>query len=132
VATEPNPAHLNDGTPTVSLGGVLWPIPKLAIRQLRRLQGKLDPVIDVVFRAPQKGFDELTPDQFDDMAFIIFVGLTRAHPMLTVEEFENMSIDWREMWQALAVVWVQATAPPRDRSPGEATRGPSPSTTTAS
>jgi hypothetical protein len=132
MATEPNPLHLNDGTPTVTLGGVLWPVPKLAIRQLRRLQGKLDPIVDVIFRPPAKGFDDLTPEQFDDLAFVIFVALTRAHPTITLEEFEAMPMDWREMWQALAVVWDQAIAPRREQSPGEATRGPSPSITTVS
>jgi hypothetical protein len=129
MGTEPNKAHLSDGTPTISLGGVLWPIPKLTIRQLRRLQGKLDPTFDAVIRKTTP-FDALTPEQFDDLGLVVYVALTRAHPTLTLEEFEAMEMDWGEMVRALVTIWLQAIAPPRDPRPGEGLGEPRPSITT--
>jgi hypothetical protein len=124
MVTEPNAELLlAPEIPRVSLGGKLWPVPKLAIRQLRRMRGKLDPIFDLVIRKVTPPQD-LTDDQFDDMAFVVWVGLTRGHPTLSIPEFEELGITWTELVAALVTVWLQAIGPAGKGASGEGEGAP--------
>jgi hypothetical protein len=107
---KPNQRELNNGCPTMTLGGVEWPVPALAIKQLRQLT----PIITRYFQRFKDAantadvvsrFDE---SMITDLLDIVFIGLTKAHPDISRDEFEEMSVSLSELREAVMVV-VQQT-----------------------
>ncbi len=138
--------------PVIIWRGQEWPIPELAARQLIDAGERIERITDVL-RALDKAaglpenYSELSDDerraidarrgtatlerlykftreQFSDLCEIVYIGLTRAHPKLTAEEFYDTPTSPAEMLLAFYVVRRQSRmyefAPRRDApSPGE-------------
>jgi hypothetical protein len=124
--TEPNKQALDGFTPTIEFGGKQWPIPKLAIKQLRLIRDKLVCLADKMVNK-NATMGDLTADDTDALATILFVALTRAHPTLTREEFDEIGTDELELVTAFFVVLAQANGvSKRAAAAGEATGPASP------
>lgn len=119
------PAYYNpETTPAVSLAGKLWPIPELAPRQLRLIRRDLIDITDLIqprSAAPGDDADQravavstgervmkLPNDQFGKMLDIVFHGLTRAHPALTKEEFDDWALADADVFAAFLIVRKQS------------------------
>jgi hypothetical protein len=133
-------------TPVIVWRGQEWPIPELAARQLIEAGERIERITDVL-RALDKAaglpedYSELpddekraidarrgtatlerlykfTREQFTDLCEVVYIGLTRAHPKLTAEEFYDMTTRPAEMLLAFYVVRRQSRmyefAPRRD------------------
>ncbi len=125
--TEPNESLLDGVTPTVEFAGKKWPVPKLAIKQLKVIQPKLDRLADVVI-TKETPMREYTEEDFGDLATVLYFGLTRAHPTLTRDEFEDMPTNRYEIAAAFFVVFKQSTRerPATAEASGEAQGAASP------
>ncbi len=86
MATEPNALLLDGTTPTIKLAGRDWPVPLLAPRQNRI-------VVPAIGRWARAGDPAFSTEQYDEAIAIVHAALTRAHPTLTREEFE----DWADL-----------------------------------
>jgi hypothetical protein len=100
MATEPNAALLDGTTPTIQLAGRAWPVPMLAPRQNRV-------VVPGIGRWARSGDPVGTTEQFDEAIVVVHAALTRAHPSLTREEFEDWPVSARELMAALPVIAQQ-------------------------
>jgi len=124
-------------SPTVTLGGRAWPIPELAIRQLRLVRRPLIDLTDAIAATESETTGErvmkLSTAQYEAMVEIVYQGFTRAHPTLAREEFLDLAATDMEIFQAFLVVRRQSglfvTAPSEARPPGEARAEPSPTGT---
>lgn len=109
------PAEHDADTPTIDLVGKKWPIPELAARQLRKVRRPLV-LLTRAFNGAKNGSDliaamielSLTDDQFDQLYDVVYIGLTRAHPKLTPEEFDSWTISDGELISAFFVVRKQS------------------------
>jgi hypothetical protein len=105
--TSPNQELLSDERiPTVTLAGLTWPIPKLAIKQNEIIL----PIL--LRRAPQlaalaAGQGGMTTEFVHDCSTIVYWGLTRGHKGFTREEFDDMPIEVTEVLNAVTVVGQQ-------------------------
>lgn len=136
-------------TPAIELDGKKWPIPRLAVRQLREVRRPLidltnritaarveaatlageDPadIADAMIRAGSDAFADLSKDDYASLLTeVVYQGLTRAHPKLAREEFIDMPISDDEMITAWFVVRDQSGVfvkldKTEDQPPGEAT-----------
>ena len=81
--------------PTIVIAGRAWPVPLLAVRQLRIVI----PGIVGLGTAPARHYDALCD--------IVFTALTRAHPGLARDAFDDMPIPAWEMVDAVAVIGRQ-------------------------
>lgn len=121
-------------TPTIALGGKKWPIPELAPRQLRHIRRAL---LDMNRRFNAAGKDdkgsvlvELTDVEYVSLLCDpIYWALTRAHPTMTREEFDDMKLSDTDLALAWFTVRNQSgiftivgasDAPAGDTPPGEA------------
>ncbi|MGD0144679.1 MAG: hypothetical protein ABSC92_16125 [Rhizomicrobium sp.] len=136
-------------TPVVVWRGQEWPIPELAARQLIEAGERIERITDVL-RALDKAaglpenyaelpdrekreidarrgtatLDRLykfTKAQFEDLCEVVYIGLTRAHPKLSPDEFYDTPTSPAEMLIAFYVVRRQSRmyefAPRRDAPP---------------
>jgi hypothetical protein len=109
----------NPDVKTIRLAGMDWPVPLLAPRQNRyiipailrvtpRLMGLgADPasgLLSVEDYAAALAIDEGTHLELEK---IVYTALTRAHPKLTQEQFENMPISTRDMMVAMLTIGEQ-------------------------
>src|SRR5580698_494172 len=127
--TMTDPAEYPPDTPTVTLAGKTWPIPELAIRQLRLVRRPLIDLTDAIAATESETTGErvmrLSTAQYEAMVDIVYQGLTRAHPKLAREDFLDLPASDMEIFQAFLVVRSQSglfvTAPQTEaRPPGEA------------
>jgi hypothetical protein len=133
-------------TPAIVWRGQEWPIPELAARQLIEAGERIERITDLL-RALDKAaglpenYSELaddekraidarrgtatlerlykfTRDQFTDLCEVVYIGLSRAHPKLTADEFYDTPTSPAEMLLAFYVVRRQSRmyefAPRRD------------------
>ncbi|HUO92557.1 MAG TPA: hypothetical protein VMU22_06535 [Rhizomicrobium sp.] len=133
-----DPADHHPDTPTVTLAGRRWPVPELAIRQLRVVRR---PLIDLTDQIAATGTEttgervmKLSTAQYEQMVEIVYQGLSRAHPKLSREEFLDLAATDMEIFQAFLVVRRQSglfvTTPQDEARPvGEAEAEPSPTGT---
>ena len=103
-------------TPTITLAGREWPLPKLAPRQNRivvpallRLVPKILAARDDADRAGEKGSFAalaryLDSESYDTLTNLVFAALTRATPDLGRETFDTMAIDTFELLSALVPI----------------------------
>ena len=110
MATEPNALLLSDeSVPRVPLGGVAWPIPRLAQKQNKRVT----PLIVKHRKALRKmnlgqdALDALTEEAIEELGTVVYVALTRGHPDMTRAEFDDMPIGVLEILAAFPVVAAQ-------------------------
>lgn len=131
--TEPA-AYDEKTTPAITLGGKKWPIPELAPRQLRHIRQALlemnrrfsaapkDEVGSVIIELSNAEYESLLCDP-------IYWALTRAHPTMTREEFDDMALSDGELslaWftvrnqSGLFLITKSTDTPAGDAPPGEA------------
>lgn len=118
MTSSPNPIFLDGQTPTVTLAGVQWPIPPLTPKQNRivtptilRLLPRLASVaMDSSGNAdPLKVITSLDEELYNGLITAVFWSVKRAHPTITIDEFENMPITTEELVKALfPVIATQA------------------------
>lgn len=106
------PAAYDANTPTISLGGRSWPVPELAIRQLRAVRRPLIDLSDAIAETDEASTGErvmrLSTAQYEAMCEIVYQGLTRAHPTLTRDEFLDLACSDAEIFLAFLVVRRQS------------------------
>ena len=120
------PAEHNAGAPTVTLGGRVWPVPELAIRQLRLVRRPLIDLTNAIAATDDETTGErilkLSTEQYEAMVEVVYQGLTRAHPKLTREEFLDIAATDMEIFLAFLVVREQSglfvERPPDKEPPG--------------
>ena len=109
--TEPNAKLLADPeVPTVTLDGKAWPIPKLAMVQLKVLL----PLLSKYWEAGKAVASVGTAEGVDAMGTIVFTALLRGHDgengrpgPITRAEFDEMAIDSKALFLAVRVVAEQ-------------------------
>jgi hypothetical protein len=120
---------MNEELPTVTLGERSWPLPRLAIKQLRRVRHKIISLTRDMQADPDETTGDkimnLTDEQYDDMLDAVYWSLTRAEPMLSREDFDNLQASDTEILLAFFAVRAQSglyvTAAAGSEQPGEAT-----------
>ena len=108
-------ADTNVCTPAIILAGRAWPVPKLAPRQNRI-------VVPALLR-----FGTGAEAHYDLLLDIAFAALTRGHPEIVRNEFENWPIATHELLDALPVVAKQTglmRMAPNHRPQPELVEGP--------
>ena len=115
------------GTPTVTLAGKVWPVPELAVRQLRYVRKPIIELTDrinaafepetrdgkVIGQRLKTGavdpVDDLDGAEYDRLiAEVVWQGLTRANPDLTFDEVLDMTATPAEMFRAWLVIRKQS------------------------
>ena len=115
------PAPIGEGVPYVILTGKKWPVPPLAVRQLRKVRRPLIEMNDRI-RAALKGADtdgekaeaasnvmlSLNEDDYERLLLsVVYWGLKRAHD-LSYDDFLDMQISDDELTTAWFVVRSQS------------------------
>ena len=105
-----------DATPIITLAGKELQLPKLAPRQNRivvpallELVPKILKARDELDAAGKKGSfvalaRYLDTGSYDTLAKLVFAALTRGHPALAREDFDDMAIDTFELLGALVPI----------------------------
>lgn len=100
--------------PTITLGGTVWNVPKLAPKQNRVLIPMLLEIIPKIETARASVGDELakmaaliTTENYDKLCAISYTALTRANA-LTRAEFDDLPIDTTELIVAIPLIASQA------------------------
>lgn len=107
--TEPNETLLADETiPTVTLAGKRWPVPPLALKQMRVVVPILMKRMRELGGLQAGQVDALTNETTGDLITAVFIGLQRGHGAMKREEFEEMPVGWQELIEASIVVSRQA------------------------
>jgi hypothetical protein len=118
--TRPSANDAPARTPTITIAGKEWPVPQLAPRQNRIVVPALLDVLPKIAQAQAriKGSNEggslarlgshLDTACYDRLTDIAFHALTRAHPDLKREAFDDMPVDTAELYSALSTIAHQA------------------------
>lgn len=110
--TDTPTVKLGTNAPTVRLGGRDWPIPELAVRQLRAVRRPLLDLTEALnaFGANKAGewVMQLSATQYEQLTEVVYQGLTRAHPLLTLREFLDTPVSDVDMFTAFLVVRRQS------------------------
>jgi hypothetical protein len=107
-------APTREGT-LVRLGGRDWVLADLAPRQYRKV------IPALVALDPLRSVGDLDEAKIDRLVEAYYLALTRAHPDLTREEWEEVPVSVIEMIDALPTLARKAGLVPRkDGEPGEA------------
>lgn len=119
--TEPNTEVPSD-TPTITLAGKDWPIPKLAPKQNRIVvPGLLKFYKEVPAAGTGAAVSSLTTEQYDNILTVVYTALTRANKIPRLE-FDDLEIDTLELFNSLRVIGKQSGLlkdVPADAKPGE-------------
>jgi len=103
-------------TPTLTLAGREWPLPKLAPRQNRIVVPALLELVPKILKARdeadktgEKGSFAtlaryLDTESYDTLAGLVFAALTRANPSLTREAFDDTAIGTFELVEAVVPI----------------------------
>jgi hypothetical protein len=118
--TEPNAKALADETiPRITLAGVEWPIPKMAIKQ----NEQIFPIVVAYLRDQQSALASVAG--IHGLASVAFVALTRAHDgeqgrpgPITRAEFDDMTIEVGELTKAFHVVMQQSGLRTQEKANG--------------
>jgi hypothetical protein len=119
MATEPNKELLADEmVPRITIAGMEWPVPRMAIEQNARITPILYRRLDVLndFAMGKVSLAELSPDVTLDFATAVYFGLTRGHKGLTRAEFDDMPIEALEVLLAIHVIGRQTGMLKADKS----------------
>jgi hypothetical protein len=92
------------------LGGMDWPIPSLSLRQSLKMHGPVQRLLGRV----QGGADSLSLTEQDlrDLTDTCFEALQRAHPELSRDQFEDMTVTQIEMLDAFGIIVGMVYPPP--------------------
>lgn len=113
--------------PTISLGGLNYPIPKLAPRQRIVVPKGLALMKVIAETAGTAQAGEITAEQFEDLIEIVWMACTRAEPSLKREEFLDRPATFFDLMSALSVIMVQtgmAVMPPAEPEPAAIVAAP--------
>ncbi|HXN32444.1 MAG TPA: hypothetical protein VN894_11300 [Polyangiaceae bacterium] len=111
--TEPNAKLLADESMArITLAGVEWPVPKLAIKQ----NAQIFPLVMAYLKNPQAALS--TFEGIQGLSTMAFVALQRAHESLTRAEFDNMTITVDELVGAFQVVIAQSGLRTKEKANG--------------
>ncbi len=102
----PDQSLIAPGCPVITLAGKEWFVPTLALRQSRVVVPALIRLLPDLAELPSN-WAPLSDDGFDSIIDVVHVGLTRAYPTLSREEFLDLPISTSELIGALAVVMRQ-------------------------
>jgi hypothetical protein len=112
--------HPHADAPSINIAGKQWPVPQLSPRQNRLVVPALLDVLPKIIRAReqatvQKDGGSLTQlahyldtTAYDKLTDIVFHALSRAHPDLKREDFDDMPVDTAELFAAMSVIAHQA------------------------
>lgn len=97
--------------PTITLAGVTYEIPALAIRQNKHVEPLAAKHLDY-FGSVQRNDGrirllEITEEQAEDFQKIVYHAVTRATPSLTYEAFQELPISMKDIVLALPVCLSQ-------------------------
>lgn len=99
-------------TPIVKLAGREWPVPELAVRQLRVVRR---PLLDLTESINATGANKagewvmkLSPEQYEHITEVVYQGLARGTPSLKREEFLDLPVSDTDMFLAFLVVRRQS------------------------
>ncbi len=110
--TMTEPAEFDGGTPTVTLAGRKWPVPELAIRQLRIVRRSIIDLTDAIAETEDAATGErvmrLSTEHYAEMCEVVYQGLTRAHPKISRDEFLDMACTDAEIFLAFLIVRRQS------------------------
>jgi hypothetical protein len=99
-------------TPEVSLAGRRWPVPELAVRQLRAVRRPLIDLSEAIAATESETTGarvlKLTTEQYEALCEVVYQGLTRAHPELTREQFLDLAATDLELFTAFLTVRRQS------------------------
>ncbi|HTT84967.1 MAG TPA: hypothetical protein VMF67_15935 [Rhizomicrobium sp.] len=109
----------DDQVPTITLAGREWTVPRLAPRQNRIVVPALLRLIPRIITAREDALAAKESDlaylarfvdapTYDELAALVYTALTRAHPELERQEFDDMPIETLELIGAVSVVARQA------------------------
>lgn len=103
--------------PTISLGGKDYPVPPLAIRQMRL-------VIPAMVRLKGLRIDTITEEQIGDLIEIVYQAVYPAQDKLTRDDFNNLPVSPLDLMKAMPVIATQTgMAPKKEADAGEAPAG---------
>jgi hypothetical protein len=114
----PNQKFLDGETPKIEWAGKDWPIPLLAPKQNRHVLPAIMRVRHKVRTINVATAEPISEDDFEDLSKIVYWGLKRAHPDLTRDDFDEVSMPMKEMLKAMTVVAKQASGVP-DKDEGD-------------
>jgi hypothetical protein len=105
---QPNSSRLAEGSPSIVLAGLSWPIPQLPIR-INKL------VVPAIARYLERNIGNtkslvptfLDEASFGDLIIIVHHALTAAHE-ISLQEFEDMPIQASELVAALDTIAMQS------------------------
>jgi len=101
----------DDESPSVILAGKSYPVPPLAFREV----SKIVPIVGTVFS--KEGMSEAS---LEALAKVVFYGIKRGAPDLTLDALLDMPVTIEEMSAAALVICAQAGLKKKDASAGEA------------
>lgn len=99
--------------PTVTLGGREFPIPELAVRQLRKVRRPMIDLSNLIVNSHGVGnvLLDLSDEEYDRLVIdTVYWALTRGTKDLTKEEFLDLSASESELMTAWVVARKQAGA----------------------
>lgn len=121
------PSKKVPGAPAVTLAGKKWPIPELAVRQLRYVRAPIVELTDRINTAYEPVFKDgeivgqrikegavdpvvsLSVEDYDRLIVeVVWQGLTRAHPDITLDDVLDMTATPAELFSAWLVVRRQS------------------------
>jgi hypothetical protein len=109
----------------IRFGGEAWPVPKLGIKQLKLINTKLDRLWEILI-TNQAPMNTLSDQDWEDLGYVTYVALTRAHPDLTMDEFEDTGTDRQELVFAFMPIITAASGRKKETKPGESAATESP------
>jgi hypothetical protein len=110
-----------DAAPKVTLGKKEWAMPELAGRQIQKIVPRIFRGFKVVSLMAAQKADEVTDDDLGVLYDIAYIALTRAHPELTRDEFDDLPVTISELMNAIVVIGEAAGLEVRKVQPeGEA------------
>ena len=104
----------DEDLPSVTLDGKDYKVPQIAFREA----SKILPLVNSTFAMMRT--NAFTEDSLLTLATIVFYGLKRQHPDLTLDAVLDMKVSFGEMMNAALVVCRQCGLNMKDEAPGEA------------
>lgn len=93
-----------DAAPKAMLNGVAYPVPRLVPRQQRIIMPKIMSLMKSMTVDGKVSPLNLTTEQYDDLLDVVFIGIQRATPALTRDEFLDTPINLLELIRAMDVI----------------------------
>lgn len=111
MSTEPAQVNETD-VPVITLAGKQWPVPLLAPRQNRKVVPLL---VSVGLITDARSISE---ELYGKLLDIVYLALSRAHPNLARDEFDDMPIQTMELVNAIPTI-AEQTGMLKAGEPGE-------------